>query len=174
MNASFAFQYVHLDMWTLLRKPLYPGGKEFIYGKWRNNCRCLPVSTGFSGLSPPKKWSTWSPARFKIPKKDEDFIAALPSATEAYLKRPKFKDGFFVSIIPGFRVGYTCSNCHLVCHSDKTIRKVRYKRYSQKAAWSLRTRMECVELYLRKKQKSISNPCLWKKENYMNIFQRKN
>lgn len=103
------------------------GGKKFSYGKRRSNCRCLLVRAGFTGLSHSKKWSTWSPARFAIPKKDDHFIAAMPAAAEAYLKRPEFKNAFFVPIIPGFKMEYTCSNCQLVCHSDKKIRNARYK-----------------------------------------------
>jgi epoxyqueuosine reductase QueG len=76
------------------------GGKEFSYGKRRSNCRCLFVCGGLTGLNATGKWSTWSPGRFKIPEKDEDFISAISAATQAYLERPKFKGGFFVPIIP--------------------------------------------------------------------------
>ena len=77
------------------------------------------------------KWSTWSPARFEIPKKDEDFIAALPGTIEAYAERPKFKGGFYICLIPGARMEYTCSNCHFVCHPDKEIRKARYRMLTE-------------------------------------------
>jgi len=103
------------------------GGKEFSYGKRRNNSRCLLVCMGLTGLNPSGKWSTWSPGRFKIPEKDEDFISAIPAATQAYLGRPKLKGGFFVPIKSGSRMEYTCSNCHLVCHPEKEIRTARYK-----------------------------------------------
>jgi epoxyqueuosine reductase QueG len=103
------------------------GGKEFSYGKRRSNSRCFLVCGGLTGLNATGKWSTWSPARFKIPEKDEDFIAAIPAATQAYLGRPKFKGGFYICLIPGSRMEYTCSNCHLVCHPDKEVRKARYK-----------------------------------------------
>ena len=103
------------------------GGKEFSYGKRRSNSRCFLVCGGLTGLNASGKWSTWSPGRFKIPEKDEDFIAAIPTATQAYLGRPKFEGGFFICLIPGSRMEYTCSNCHLVCHPDKEIRTARYK-----------------------------------------------
>ena len=103
------------------------GGKEFSYGKRRSNSLCFLVCGGLTGLNASGKWSTWSPARFKIPEKDEDFIAAIPAATQAYLSRPKFEDGFYICLIPGSRMEYTCSNCHLVCHPDKAVRKARYK-----------------------------------------------
>lgn len=45
------------------------GGKKFSYGKRRDNSRCLLVCMGLTGLDASGKWSTWSPGRFKIPKK---------------------------------------------------------------------------------------------------------
>ena len=103
------------------------GGKEFSYGKRRSNSRCFLVCGGLTGLNSSGKWSTWSPGRFKIPEKDEDFLAATPAAIQAYLGRPKFKGGFFICLIPGSRMEYTCSNCHFVCHPDKEVRKARYR-----------------------------------------------
>jgi epoxyqueuosine reductase QueG len=82
---------------------------------------------GLTGLSASGKWSTWSPGRFKIPEKDEDCISAIPSVTRAYLERPQFKGGFFMPIMSGCMMEYTCSNCHLVCHPDKKVRTARYK-----------------------------------------------
>ena len=107
------------------------GGKEFTYGKRRSNSRCFLVCGGLTGLNASGKWSTWSPARFEIPKKDEDFTAALPGTIEAYLERPKIKGGFFICLIPGNRMEYTCSNCHFVCHPDKEVRKARYKMLTE-------------------------------------------
>jgi len=103
------------------------GGKEFSYGKRRNNSRCLLVCMGLTGLNASGKWSTWSPGRFKIPEKDEDFISAMPAATQAYLERPKLKGGFFVPIMSGSMMDFPCSNCQLVCHPDKEVRTARYK-----------------------------------------------
>ena len=107
------------------------GGKEFSYGKRRSNARCFLVCGGLTGLNASGKWSTWSPARFEIPNKDEDFVASLPSTIEAYLERPKIKGGFFICLIPGNRMEYTCSSCHFVCHPDKEIRKARYKMLTE-------------------------------------------
>ena len=103
------------------------GGKKFSYGKRRDNSRCLLVCMGLTGLDASGKWSTWSPGRFKIPEKDEDFISAIPAAIQAYLGRPKFKGGFFIPIMSGSIMEYPCSNCHLVCHPDKEVRTARYK-----------------------------------------------
>src|SRR5271157_1290258 len=96
-NASFAFQYVYLDTWTPVEKVTVTlGGKEFSYGKRRNNSRCLLVCIGLTGLDASGKWSTWSPGHFKIPENDEDFVAAIPATIKAYLGRPKFKAGYFI------------------------------------------------------------------------------
>ncbi|MBN2707133.1 MAG: epoxyqueuosine reductase [Deltaproteobacteria bacterium] len=103
------------------------GGQEFSYGKRRSNARCYLVCGGLSGLNQSGKWSTWSPARFPIPQQDEEFPAVLPEATAAYLKRPEFKGGFFICLIDGARMEYTCSNCHFVCHPDKQVRLARYR-----------------------------------------------
>jgi epoxyqueuosine reductase QueG len=82
---------------------------------------------GLTGLNASGKWSTWSPGRFKIPEKDEDFISAMPAATQVYLERPKLKGGFFVPIMSGSMMDFPCSNCQLVCHPDKEVRTARYK-----------------------------------------------
>ena len=103
------------------------GGKKFSYGKRRNNSRCLLVCRGLTGLNASGSWSTWSPGRFKIPGKDEDFVAAISAAAQAYLGRPKLKGGFFVPIMSGSMMDFPCSNCHLVCHPDKEVRIARYK-----------------------------------------------
>ena len=103
------------------------GDKEFSYGKRRSHSRCFLVCGGLTGLNVSGKWSTWSPARFDIPEKDEDFQSAAPVATQAYLNRPKFEGGFFICLISGSRMEYTCSNCHFVCHPDPEVRKARYQ-----------------------------------------------
>ena len=135
------------------------GGKEFSYGKRRSNSRCFLVCGGLTGLNATGKWSTWSPARFKIPEKDEDFIAAIPAATQAYLGRPKFKGGFYICLIPGSRMEYTCSNCHLVCHPDKEVRKARYKMLIESGV-VIQEVDGTRRVVSRKKQKSIPTPCL--------------
>ena len=103
------------------------GGKEFSYGKRRNNSRCLLVCMGLTGLNVSGKWSTWFPGRFKIPENDGNFVAAMPAAIQAYLKRPKFKGGVFIPIMAGSMMEYTCANCQIVCHPDKEVRTARYK-----------------------------------------------
>jgi epoxyqueuosine reductase QueG len=103
------------------------GGIDFSHCKKRDHLRCDYVCGGFTGLHRSGKWSTWSPGRFPIPEKDEDFRAVIRKAAKAYVKRPKPKGGFYHFLMPGYRIENTCGNCQLVCHPDKEIRKRRYK-----------------------------------------------
>ena len=103
------------------------GNIEFEYGKRGDYARCSLVCSGLSGLHPSKKWSTWSPARFEIPEKEEDFRFAMLNAMPAYLKRPKKGELFYHPIIPGYKMNYTCSSCQFICHPNKEVRKNRFK-----------------------------------------------
>ena len=103
------------------------GGFDFSYSKKHHHSRCDYVCGGFTGLHQSGKWSTWSPGRFPIPDKDEDFYPALLNTVGPYLKRPKTGPALFNVIMPGDKVGLTCGNCQLICHPDKEVRKARYK-----------------------------------------------
>jgi epoxyqueuosine reductase QueG len=103
------------------------GGVEFSYSKKHHHSRCDYVCGGFTGLHKSGKWSTWSPGRFPIPDKDEDFYPALLNTVGPYLKRPKTGSAVFNVIMPGDKVELTCGNCQLICHPDKEVRKRRYK-----------------------------------------------
>ena len=103
------------------------GGMDFSYNKKRNHSRCDYVCGGFAGLHQSGRWSTWSPARFPIPDKDEEFFPALVKAVGPYLKRPKSDCAVFNTLMPGDKVELTCGNCQLICHPDKDVRKKRYK-----------------------------------------------
>jgi len=103
------------------------GGFDFSYSKKNHHSRCDYVCGGFTGLHKSGKWSTWSPARFSIPDKDEEFYPALLNTVGPYLKRPKTESAVFNVIAPGDKVELTCGNCQLICHPDKEIRKCRYK-----------------------------------------------
>ena len=103
------------------------GGVDFSYSKKRHHSRCDYVCGGFTGLHKSGQWSTWSPARFPIPEKDEDFFPALVNAVGPYLKRRRPALSVFNVIMPGDRVELTCGNCQLICHPDKEVRKKRYK-----------------------------------------------
>jgi epoxyqueuosine reductase QueG len=104
---------------------------EFSYSRKRHHSRCDYVCGGFTGLHPSGKWSTWSPGRFPIPEKDEDFYPALLDAVGPCLRRPKSELAAYNVIMPGDRVELTCGNCQLVCHPDKEIRKRRYRALTE-------------------------------------------
>ncbi len=103
------------------------GGIDFSYTRKRNHSRCDYVCGGFAGLHKSGKWSTWSPARFPIPDKDEEFYPALIKAVGPYLKRPKSDSAVFNALMPGDKVELTCGNCQLICHPDKDVRRKRFK-----------------------------------------------
>ena len=132
MNAGFVLPPARRNTWIPDKKTDVRIGKvHFSYSLHRNHSRCDYVCGGFTGLHKSGKWSTWSPARFPIPEKDEDFFPAIINAADAYKKRPRQDGGFFHFLMPGNRINFTCGNCTLVCHSDKIIRKQRYQMLVQ-------------------------------------------
>ncbi|MBW2675463.1 MAG: epoxyqueuosine reductase, partial [Deltaproteobacteria bacterium] len=120
--ASCASDYMNPDEETVVRM----GDVDFSYSARRHHSRCDYVCGGFTGLHKSGKWSTWSPARFPIPDKDEDFLPALMNAAESYKTRPREEGGFFHFLMPGNRISLTCGNCTLICHPDKEVRKRRH------------------------------------------------
>ncbi len=104
------------------------GGKQFSYSKRLHHNRCDYVCGGFTGLSKSGKWSTWSPARFPIPDRDEEFLNAIIKSAGAYARRPR-DTAFFHFLIPGHKTEFTCGNCMLVCHPDKEVRKKRHSMF---------------------------------------------
>ena len=103
------------------------GGVEFSYARRQSYNRCDYVCGGFTGLSKSGKWSTWSPARFPIPEKDEAFLDAIRSTIKPYAFRPRAGIGFYHALLPGNKGQLTCGHCQLICHPNKGIRKVRFK-----------------------------------------------
>jgi epoxyqueuosine reductase QueG len=104
------------------------GGVEFSYSKRRSYHRCDLVCGGFTGLAKNGKWSTWSPGRFPVPEKEEDFLPARIDAVSASAPRPPIQGGVHHPAMPGRRkINMTCGNCQLVCHPDREERKRRYK-----------------------------------------------
>jgi epoxyqueuosine reductase QueG len=104
------------------------GGEEFSYSQRRSYHRCDLVCGGFTGLAKNGKWSTWSPGRFPIPERDEEFLPALLDALEASESRPRIDGGFHHPAMPATRkINKTCGNCQLICHPDRDERKRRYK-----------------------------------------------
>jgi epoxyqueuosine reductase len=103
------------------------GREDFHYSKRRSYNRCEYVCGGFTGLHQSGKWSTWSPARFPIPEKDEDFLGALIKAVPAYRNRKRVDYGLYHALAPGSLLEFTCGHCQLICHPDKKVRQERYK-----------------------------------------------
>ncbi|MFC1896170.1 epoxyqueuosine reductase [Thermodesulfobacteriota bacterium] len=103
------------------------GGIEFSYARRQSYNRCDYVCGGFAGLCKSGKWSTWSPARFPIPEKDEEFLDAIRSAIKPYAYRPKPGVGFYHAMLPGNKGQMTCGHCQLICHPDKDVRTKRFK-----------------------------------------------
>ncbi|MBW1642177.1 MAG: hypothetical protein JRJ76_05000 [Deltaproteobacteria bacterium] len=103
------------------------GNLDFSYSKRRSYNRCDYVCGGFTGLHQSGKWSTWSPARFPIPEKDEEFLPALINTVPSYRNRKKVDYGLYHPLVPGDLLEFTCGHCQLICHPDKEVRQERYK-----------------------------------------------
>jgi epoxyqueuosine reductase len=103
------------------------GGHDFSYAKKKTYYRCNYVCGGYAGLNPGGQWSTWSPSRYPIPEKDNEFQQAYNDAADAYIRRPMNDHLYYNSVKPGFKTEYTCSFCQLVCHPDPKVRKYRYR-----------------------------------------------
>jgi epoxyqueuosine reductase len=102
------------------------GGLEFTYSKRRAYIRCEYVCGGFAGLHSSGKWSTWTPARFRIPEKDEEFLEVFRPAAKAYWQRPECEGGFYHPLMKK-KLRQTCGSCQIVCSPDKEERKRRYE-----------------------------------------------
>ncbi|MBU4315833.1 MAG: epoxyqueuosine reductase [Proteobacteria bacterium] len=107
------------------------GAVSFTYSKRRTYNRCEYVCGAFTGLHPSRKWSTWSPARFPIPEKDEEFMGALLKTIPAYRSRKRANYGLYHPLAPGSLLEFTCGHCQFVCHPDKAVRKARYKMITE-------------------------------------------
>jgi len=102
------------------------GGIEFSYSQRRHVSRCDCVCSGYTGLHPSGKWSTWSPGRFAIPDDDDHIVAALEAMTRAYRKWPSAPGGRYFFYTED-KLRMACANCQVVCCADKEERKARYK-----------------------------------------------
>lgn len=104
------------------------GGREYTYNKKRNNAYCLISCTGYHGLGPNKKWSTWSPYRLDYPlPKDEEEVIALSRRVrgeDAYKRGARawltHRDKCFD---PSEIYVNTCVNCALICWEKLEDRK---------------------------------------------------
>ena len=107
------------------------GGKSFTYGERTTFERCIYVCTGFSGLHPSGRWSTWSPGRFPIPNEDADLKVATERGYKAWAERP-YMDGHTLQApllygSTGKDVQLSCGGCNLVCTPDPLERKRRLR-----------------------------------------------
>ena len=111
------------------------GGVDFTYAKRRSYDRCSYVCSGGTGLHASGNWSTWSPARYPIPKDDEDLAPLRKEAFVAWSERPELSGGGMQSPITYSKtkrdVTLTCGNCMHVCHPDPEERKRRVKLLQQ-------------------------------------------
>ena len=107
------------------------GNEEFQYHFPKNHWKCIIVCGGATGLHPSEKYSTWSPGRFKLPEKDEDFEKLRDKAMPSYVKRPKKDPVFYHPGVPEHIMQYTCSTCQLICHPDKQRRRDRYRLFKK-------------------------------------------
>ena len=104
------------------------GGLEFSYSKRRTYRRCDLVCGGFTGLARNGNWSTWSPGRFPIPRKEDEFLPALVKAMGKTWGRPEIGGGVYHPAMPGSRkLNLTCGNCQLVCHPEREERERRHR-----------------------------------------------
>ena len=120
--ASCASRFMDFDSETQVKL----GDDEYTYSGRRNLSRCDLVCSGYTGLSPNGRWSTWSPGRFEIPENDEYLPAAYEHITKAYAKWPATEGGrlFFYS---DDRLRVSCAHCQLICAADLDERKRRFQ-----------------------------------------------
>ncbi|HHE75134.1 MAG TPA: epoxyqueuosine reductase [Desulfobacteraceae bacterium] len=124
--ASCVSEFMHAEKITTVRL----GDETVAYAERRNYGRCDCVCSGYTGLHASGKWSTWSPGRFVIPKKDDDIPAAYQYMQEAHGKWPPASGGrYFYFMEDKLRV--VCANCQIVCCPDKAQRKARHKLLSE-------------------------------------------
>jgi epoxyqueuosine reductase len=102
------------------------GDHTFSYAARRAYTRCQYVCGGYTGLHRSGKWSTWSPARFPVPKEDADFLNLLIASSVPYGQRPEGPGGRYHSLM-NYKLYTTCGNCQIVCVPDKEERKRRYQ-----------------------------------------------
>lgn len=100
------------------------GNHTFSYSARRTYLRCAYVCGGYTGLSKSGKWSTWSPGRFPIPEKDEEFMELQVGANRLADERPGGVGGRYHSLM-NHKLYTTCGNCQIVCVPDKKERQRR-------------------------------------------------
>lgn len=103
-------------------------GREYSYGKKGNNARCLIGCGGYHGLSPNKRWSTWSPYRvdYPFPQAKAELIALSRRIRAADPKRQGNR-AFLTQrdrcFDPSETYENTCANCNLICWEKREDRE---------------------------------------------------
>jgi len=106
------------------------GGVTFTHSARKSYFLCQFVCGGFTGLHKSGKWSTWSPGRFDIPKKEDELFPALAKAVEKYQRWPERKDGasgYENPALKGANLRLTCANCQIICWGNKEDTAANYK-----------------------------------------------
>jgi len=103
------------------------GGREYSYGKKRNNACCLIGCGGFHGLGPNKKWSTWSPywVDYPFPEDETELIELSRKVRRADPDRqgkPAFRTERDFCFDPDETYFNTCGDCGLICWEKKEDR----------------------------------------------------
>ncbi|SMC25960.1 Epoxyqueuosine reductase QueG (queuosine biosynthesis) [Desulfacinum hydrothermale DSM 13146] len=102
------------------------GGVEIAYSGRRHYGRCDLVCSGYTGLHPSGKWSTWSPGRFPVPDRDEDLPAAYERMQKAHASWPASEGGRYFFFMDE-KLRFSCGHCMLICHPSREERKRRYQ-----------------------------------------------
>lgn len=106
------------------------GGVDFDFWKRRATGRCDCVCSGYTGLHPSGKWSTWSPGRFEIPVHDDDIPPALERMARAHGRWPPAPGGRHLFYTED-KLRVACTHCQLVCCPDKDERKARFRMIAE-------------------------------------------
>lgn len=124
------------------------GITEEIARKRTNNC-CFIGCSGYHGLSPDKKWSTWSPYRIErpFPKEDQqiDELCTHIRKKDPYVdsvNASSYSDFRKFNMDPGYIPTTTCSNCANVCWENRRDRMDNRKILSTSGVVVLRTNGE--------------------------------
>jgi len=106
------------------------GGVDFAFSKRSHYVRCDCVCSGYTGLHPSKKWSSWSPGRFGLPEDDDQLPLAQDRMMKAHGKWPPAPGGRYLFNLED-KIRVSCAHCQLVCCRDKGERRDRYNMLIQ-------------------------------------------
>jgi epoxyqueuosine reductase QueG len=106
------------------------GGVEFRFWKQRATSRCDCVCSGYTGLHPSGKWSTWSPGRLPLPADDAEIPPALERMARAHGRWPPAPGGRHLFYTPD-KLRVACAHCQLVCCPDPAERRARFRTLAE-------------------------------------------